>query len=148
MKKIICIFILTFFSGQLYAMEPITDDEMNLITGAVGVHIYVEGDNTAPRFQVLKWQNNIQREISNSAEEGDQNHPHIYEISYDDCELRFNPDKQETIEKNAVSNDRSFVKIGNSTSATEISNGAVHLSFKEVSVSLNHKQGGVIIIPR
>jgi len=136
MIKSIAILIFLLIPFQVFAMDPITDAEMNNITGAVGVHIYVEGEDTSPTYQVLLWQNNRSSEDEKrSVQKINQNNNDIYEISYDDCELRFDSGKTEDDGlwingKEAVASNRSFVKIGTPTAAPEISTGNIHLNFQ------------------
>jgi len=153
MKQSIAIMVILLLPLQVFAMDPITDDEMNTITGAVGVHIYVEGEVTPPTYQVLQWQNHrTLNEKNQSAKQVNLNKSDIYEISYDDCELRFDTGKSEQniwINGNkAVTSNRSLVKIGSPTAAPEISTENIHLSFKEISVKISSTPEAIYIIPR
>jgi hypothetical protein len=152
MKQSIAIIIL-LLPLQVFAMDPITDDEMNTITGAVGVHIYVEGEVTTPTYQVLQWQKHRTLKKNNqSVQDGNQENSDIYEISYDDCELRFDKgksDKDLWINGNTVDiSNRSIVKIGSPTAAQELSTDNIHLSFKEISVKISSVPEAIQIIPR
>jgi len=152
MKQSIAIMVI-LLPLQVFAMDPITDDEMNTITGAVGVHIYVEGEVTTPTYQVLQWKKHRNlRERTQSVQELNQKHSDIYEISYDDCELRFDTGKSENNfwinGNNANRKNRSLLKIGNPTAAPEISTENIHLSFKELSVRISSAPESIQIIPR
>jgi hypothetical protein len=153
MKQIIAIMVISLFPLQVFAMDPITDDEMNTIIGAVGVHIYVEGEVTTPTYQVLQWQKHRTiRDNSQSVQEINHNKSDTYEISYDDCELRFDSGKSENnlwINGNqAKVSNRSLVKIGTPTAAQEFSTDNIHLSFKEISVKISSVPEAIHIIPR
>jgi len=153
MKQSIAIMVIMLLPLQVFAMDPITDDEMNTITGAVGVHIYVEGEVTTPTYQVLQWQKHrTLRENNQSVQKVNNNKTDIYEISYDDCELRFDTGKSENDlwinGNNTVATNRSLVKIGTPTAAPDISTENIHLSFKELSVKISSAPEAIHIIPR
>jgi hypothetical protein len=145
--------IIIFLPHKVFAMDPITDDEMNTITGAVGVHIYVEGELTQPAYQVLQWQGNKNlKEKKRVLKQLYPNKADIYEISYDDCELRFHTGKTEqdvliNVDETGASN-RSLVKVSSPKPAPEISTGTLHLSFKEISVQISNPSEAIHIIPR
>jgi len=165
MKYSIILIIILILPLQVFAMDPITDAEMNNITGAVGVHIYVEGENNQPAYQVLQWQNNSsQNDEKSQIKKLNQSIHDIYEISYDDCELRFDLGKTEEDGlwingKEAVAANRSFIKIGSPTSAPELSTGNIHLNFKDgaglgaidpsdMTVSIPQTPDAIFISPR
>lgn len=153
MKLSIAIILMVLLPLQAFAMDPITDDEMNTITGAVGVHIYVEGELIQPTYQILQWRN---RTVFNgkkkSVKQLNKKNSDIYEISYDDCELRFDSGKSDNnmwiSEENAVKLNRSIIKIGSPTETPEISTGNIHLSFQEISVNISKAPESIHIIPR
>jgi len=153
MKHIITIMLIIFFPLQVFAMDPITDDEMNTITGAVGVHIYVEGELTQPAYQVLQWQNHSTiKEKKHVLKQLNQKNADILEISYEDCELRFDNGNSEqdlliNVNETGASN-RSLVKIGSPKAAPEVSSGILHLSFKEISVKISNLSDAIQIMPR
>jgi len=153
MKLSIAIILMAFIPLQAFAMDPITDDEMNTITGAVGVHIYVEGELTQPTYQVLQWRNHpVFNGKKQSLKQVNKKKSDIYEISYVDCELRFdsgNSDQNIFMnEDNAVITNRSIVKVGSPTETSEISTGNIHLSFQEISVNISKAPEAIHIIPR
>ncbi|MBF0451096.1 MAG: hypothetical protein HQK75_10365 [Candidatus Magnetomorum sp.] len=139
MKTCIAFMILLLLPFQVFSMDPITDAEMNNITGAVGIHIYVEGEETSPTYQILQWQiHSPEQDKKTSKEKINQNINDVYEISYDDCELRFDTGKTEQDGlwingKEAISANRSFVKIGSPKTAPEIATENFHLTFKDGS---------------
>jgi hypothetical protein len=151
MKQSIAILVMLLLPLQVFAMDPITDDEMNRITGAVGVHIYVEGEVATPTYQVLQWQKHRTLNKASSKQRNPKKSD-IYEISYDDCELRFDDGKTgQSVwinAENAVTSNHSLVKIGSSASAHEIATGNLHLSFKEISVKVSNVPDTIYIIPR
>ncbi|KPA11876.1 conserved hypothetical protein, secreted [Candidatus Magnetomorum sp. HK-1] len=137
MIKCIVFMSLMLLPIHAFSMDPITDDEMNNITGAVGVHIYVEGEDHSPTYQVLQWQiHGPDNKTKRSKKNLNLNINDIYEISYEDCELRLDTGKTEQDGlwikgKEVVTGNRSFVKIGSPQTAPDISADNFQLTFKD-----------------
>ena len=137
MYKIIFFLCLVLLPFKAFSMDPISDDEMNNITGAVGVHIYVEGEDRPPKYQVLQWQiHRHKKKIKQTKENINQSINNIYEISYQDCELRLDTGKTEENDlwikgKEILKSNRSFIKIGSPQRAPDIPVDNFQLTFKD-----------------